>query len=164
MVDYIRGEDRRERVRPREPWVTPARERRISLSNSGRPWVVRVGFAAICHGVLVLARAQRKGRSLLHDRRTTCLPKYLERLAYYSTAWKLGRYYRTYDAYVEDEVRAALGEPTSQFRRGPINLGSRDSHGDFSASFLVEHENYLSARWPGDAYAFAHRFAEMLQA
>ena len=98
----------------------------------------------------------------MHDRQTTCLPKYLERLAYYSTAWKLGRYYRTYDAYVEDEVRAALGERTSQFRRGPINFGARDSCGDFSASFLVEHENYLSARWPGDAYALGHRFAEML--
>ena len=125
-------------------------------------WELRRPVAAICHGVLVLARAKRRGRSLLHYRQTTCLPKYLERLAYYSTAWKLGRYYRTYDAYVEDEVCAALGEPTSQFRRGPINFGARDSCGDFSPSFLVEHENYLSARWPGDAYAFGHRFAEML--
>ena len=28
-----------------------------------------------------------------------------------STVWKLGRYYRTYPAYVEDEVRAALARP-----------------------------------------------------
>jgi putative intracellular protease/amidase len=127
-------------------------------------WELRRPVAAICHGVLVLARAQSRGESLLHERRTTCLPKYLERLAYFSTAWKLGRYYRTYEAYVEDEVRAALSEPASQLRRGPISFGARDSFGDSSPSFLVEDENYLSARSPGDAYAFAHRFAEMLAA
>lgn len=125
-------------------------------------WKLQRPVAAICHGVLVLARAQIQGRSVLHDRKTTCLPKYLERLGYYSTAWKLGRYYRTYDAYVEDEVRTALGKPETQFFRGPINFGARDTREDSSPSFLVEDENYLSARWPGDAYAFAHRFAEML--
>src|SRR5262245_1885514 len=59
---------------------------------------------AICHGVLVAARARAAdGRSPLHGRRTTCLPKYMERSAWLITAWKLGRYYRTYDEYVEDE-------------------------------------------------------------
>ena len=79
-------------------------------------------MAAICHGVLVLARAKDKatGKSVLHGRRTTCLPKYMERVAYYLTAWKLGRYYRTYDAYVEDEVRAALADAThSREARSP---------------------------------------------
>jgi hypothetical protein len=32
----------------------------------------------------------------------------MERSAYLLTFWKLGRYYRTYPAYVEDEVKAAL--------------------------------------------------------
>jgi putative intracellular protease/amidase len=125
-------------------------------------WDLRRPVAAICHGVIVLARSRRDGHSVLRDRQTTCLPKYLERLAYFMTAWKLGRYYRTYDAYVEEEVRAALDDPTSQFQRGPLNFGARDTSRDFSASFLVEDQNYLSARWPGDAYAFAQRFAEML--
>ncbi len=125
-------------------------------------WALGRLVGAICHGVLVLARAQENGRSVLYDRQTTCLPKYLERLAYYSTAWKLGRYYRTYAAYVEDEVRAALRQPTRQFRRGPINWGARDSRADLSPSFVVEDRNYLSARWPGDAYAFSYRFIEKL--
>ncbi|MCP5039464.1 MAG: thiamine biosynthesis protein ThiJ [bacterium] len=125
-------------------------------------WALERPVAAICHGVLVLARAQQDGKSLLYSRRTTCLPKYLERLAYFSTAWKLGRYYRTYEAYVEDEVRAGLDDPSTQFQRGPISIAARDSRGDESPSFLVEDQNYLSARWPGDAYAFARRFAEML--
>ena len=125
-------------------------------------WALGRPVGAICHGVLVLARAQENGCSLLYDRQTTCLPKYLERLAYYATAWRLGRYYRTYAAYVEDEVRAALRQPTRQFRRGPIHLGARDSQADLSPSFVVEDRNYLSARWPGDAYAFSRRFIEKL--
>src|SRR5947209_20335866 len=41
----------------------------------GRP------VAAICHGVLVLARTTNPstGRSVIADRQTTCLPKYMER-------------------------------------------------------------------------------------
>jgi putative intracellular protease/amidase len=127
-------------------------------------WTLNRPVAAICHGVLVLARARQGGFSILHDRKTTCLPKYLERLAYYATAWKLGTYYRTYPAYVEDEVRLALDAPVAQFQRGPRSLGARDMQGNASPAFLVEDGNYLSARWPGDAYTFARRFVEMLEA
>ncbi|MDQ1455058.1 MAG: hypothetical protein QOH28_678, partial [Actinomycetota bacterium] len=61
-------------------------------------WALDRPLGAICHGVLVLARTcdPATGRSLLYGRRTTCLPKYLERSAVFSTAWRLGRYYRTY--------------------------------------------------------------------
>lgn len=126
-------------------------------------WSLDRPVAAICHGVLVLARSKRNGRSVLWDRKTTCLPNYLERIAYYSTAWKLGRYYRTYPAYVEDEVRASLDAPERQFERGPIALAARDSHDDRAPAFLVEDGNYLSARWPGDAYSFASRLIEKLE-
>src|SRR5580658_1717172 len=79
----------------------------------GRFWRLNRPVGAICHGVLVLARTHdpATGRSVLAGRRTTCLPKYMERSAYLATAWRLGRYYRTYPAYVEDEVRAALDDP-----------------------------------------------------
>jgi putative intracellular protease/amidase len=127
-------------------------------------WSLDRPVAAICHGVLVLARAKNsKGRSVLADRRTTCLPKYLERIAYFSTAWKLGRYYRTYPAYVEEEVRACLEDPDAQFERGPITLSARDTQEDPAPAFLIEDRNYLSARWPGDAYSFARRLNEMLE-
>ncbi len=126
-------------------------------------WALGRPVAAICHGVLVLARAKLDGQSLLQDRQTTCLPKYLERLAYYMTAWKLGTYYRTYPLYVEDEVRAALGEAGRQFHRGPLSAGARDTASDSSPAFVVEDGNYLSARWPGDAYEFSRRFIAMLE-
>jgi putative intracellular protease/amidase len=127
-------------------------------------WRLERPVAAICHGPLVLARAQDpvSGRSVLSGRHTTCLPKYLERTAYFLTAWRRGRYYRTYPAYVEDEVTAALASP-SDFQRGPRTLGQRDTTSDHRASFVVEDGTYLSARWPGDAHLFAARFLAILE-
>ncbi|HET7843942.1 MAG TPA: type 1 glutamine amidotransferase domain-containing protein [Xanthomonadales bacterium] len=120
-------------------------------------------IGAICHGVLLLARAHdpATGRSVLHARRTTCLPKYMEALAFALTGWKLGRYYRTYPAYVEDEVCASLAS-TGQFRRGPLTLGTRGSASDDRPAFVVEDGNYVSARWPGDAHLFAKRLVARL--
>ena len=119
-------------------------------------------LSAICHGVLVLARAQRgDGKSVLFGKRTTCLPKYMERTAYYLTAWKLGRYYRTYDAYVEDEVKAALAKETD-FVLGPRALTKRGTRTDDTAAFVVEDGHYVSARWPGDAYLLAKKLLERL--
>jgi putative intracellular protease/amidase len=129
---------------------------------AGRP------VGAICHGALAASRARddATGLSVLHDRRTTCLPKYQELGAYLVTRWKLGRYYRTYPAYVEDEVKTALRDPDRQFLRGPIAAFRRDSEDDrgpYGPGFVVEDGTYLSARWPGDAYTFAHRFRELLE-
>jgi putative intracellular protease/amidase len=113
-------------------------------------------LGAICHGVLVLARSRdpQTGKSALHGFRTTCLPKYMEKSAYLLTGWKLGNYYRTYPAYVEDEVREALASP-QDFLRGPFELLRRGTDADDGPAFVVEDGHYVSARWPGDAYLFA---------
>jgi putative intracellular protease/amidase len=119
--------------------------------------------AAICHGVLVLARSKDpSGKSVLAGARTTCLPKPMERGAYLLTFWKLGRYYRTYPAYVEDEVKAALDDPRSQFTRGPRVLTERGTETDDTHAFVVEDGRYVSARWPGDAYLFARKLLDRL--
>jgi putative intracellular protease/amidase len=127
-------------------------------------WSLERPVGAICHGVVVLARTidPDTGRSVLFDRRTTCLPKYMERSAFLLTAWRLGRYYRTYPEYVQDEVVAALRDP-GQFERGPRSTkrGTRDDDGP---AFVVADGNYVSARWPGDAYLFAGRFEALLGA
>lgn len=129
-----------------------------------RFWSLKRPVAAICHGVLVLARTRdpSTGQSVLYGARTTCLPKYMERAAYFSSFWKLGRYYRTYPAYVEEEVRAALGP--GAFVRGPFELSRRGTDGDDSPAFVVEDGRYVSARWPGDAYLFAKKLIERLAA
>ena len=145
MRQYLGSEALREQVR--------------AFWELGRP------VGAICHGVLVLARTHDTGtgRSVLAGRRTTCLLKYMERSAYLLTAWRLGRYYRTYPAYVEDEVRSALDDPR-QLVRGPRVVSARGTDVDDAPAFVVEDENYVSARWPGDAYLFAKRFRAMLEA
>ena len=126
-------------------------------------WKSERPVAAICHGVLVLARTidPATGRSVLDGRRTTCLPKYMERSAYLATFWRRGRYYRTYPAYVEEEVRAALGD-SGTFERGPRALFARGTREDDSPAFVVDDGRYLSARWPGDAYLFARRLIARL--
>jgi len=120
-------------------------------------WALERPVGAICHGVLVLARS-----GVLATSRTTCLPKPMERGAYLLTAWRLGRYYRTYPAYVQDEVVAALDD-RSQFDGGPPAL-KRGTATDHTHAFAVEDGRYVSARWPGDAYLFAQRFEALLSA
>ncbi len=73
------------------------------------------------------------------------------------TAWKLGRHYRTYDAYVQDEVSDALAS-AEDFEHGPISLMARGTRDDHTPAFVVEDGNFLSARWPGDSYLIAERF------
>jgi putative intracellular protease/amidase len=119
-------------------------------------WALERPVAAICHGTVVAARA-----GVLGDVRTTCLPKYMERLAYFLTFWRLGRYYRTYPEYVEDEVRRAVGDP-ARFERGPLTLGARGTETDDGPAFVVEDGRYVSARWPGDAWLFGRRLLERL--
>lgn len=136
----------------------PLQEKIAAFWKTGRP------VAAICHGVLALARAKdpETGQSVLHASRTTCLPGYMERLSYGLTFWKLGRYYRTYESYVEAEVRRALADPARQFVRGPLNFGRPGTAADDRPAFVVEDGRYLSARWPGDAYLFARKLIERL--
>ena len=128
-------------------------------------WNLDRPVAAICHGVLVLARSidPKTGKSVLAKSRTTCLPKYMERTAYFLTAWKLGKYYRTYPAYVEDEVKEFLDDAETQFVRGPRNLTDKGTAADDTHAFVVEDGRYVSARWPGDAYLFAKKIADRLK-
>jgi putative intracellular protease/amidase len=127
-------------------------------------WALARPVGAICHGVLVLARTRdgATGKSVIANRRTTCLLKYQERSAYLLTAWRLGRYFRTYPAYVEDEVTASLDD-RDQLEHGPRVYARRGTAFDDAPAFVVQDGNYVSARWPGDAYLFARRFLAILE-
>jgi putative intracellular protease/amidase len=127
-------------------------------------WKLGRPVAAICHGTIVLARTRMFDKSVLFDRKTTCLPKFMERTAYLLTAWRRGSYYRTYPEYVEDEVKRQLADPARQFQRGPLNLTTKGTEADDTGAFVVEDANYLSARWPGDAYLLAKTFRARLEA
>jgi putative intracellular protease/amidase len=144
----------------------------------------KLPIAAICHGVLLAARSvdEHTGRSVLHGRRTTALTWALE-----GRAWGVARltrfwdpgYYRTYrerpgepkgHMSVQQEVTRALARPEDFCDVDPAGPDARlkssgrarDSASDERPAFVVRDENYLSARWPGDAHTFAKRFAAML--
>jgi len=149
-----------------------------AMSDAGKP------FAAICHGVVVAARARspRTGRSVLFGRKTTSLTWRQERLA-----WSLGRivrfwdphYYRTYVERpgeargargVQAEVTAALASPSDYLdvpaddpdARIKQDGRRRDSLDDARPAFVVRDGIYVSARWPGDVHTFATTFADVL--
>ena len=50
------------------------------------------------------------------------------------------------------------------FERGPISLVARGTRDDHEPAFMVEDGHYVSARWPGDSYLLAERFAGLLSA
>ena len=117
---------------------------------------------AICHGVLVVARSvdAKTGHSVLYGRRTTALLRSQELLAWNLTRLWLKDYYRTYPETVEDEVKGFLREP-SDFLAGPLPW-RRDDPAHPARGFVHRDGRYLSARWPGDAHAFAAALIEML--
>ena len=58
-------------------------------------------------------------------------------------------------------MRAVLDDP-AQLEHGPRVYTRRGTLDDDAHAFVVEDGNYVSARWPGDAYLFARRFAALL--
>ena len=145
------------------PGMRPYLESTVLQSLVASAFAACVPVGAICHGVVLAARARSAGgRSVLHGHKTTALTKPMELTAWSLTCAWLGNYYRTYPTTVEDEVTAALAAP-GDFLRGPRST-RRDAPGHLEDGFTVRDGQYLSARWPGDAHRFATEFAAMLQA
>ncbi len=120
--------------------------------------------AAICHGVVLAARSidPDTNKSVIHNYKTTALLKSQEMLAYNMTKLWMGDYYLTYpEITVEDEVTSFLSN-SNNFHKGPSPL-FRDNLNHLKRGFVVKDRNYLSARWPGDAYNFSLEFIKMLQ-
>jgi putative intracellular protease/amidase len=111
-------------------------------------------IGSICHGSIVLARTidPSTGKSVVHNRKLTGLTKFLERIAYYITFWKLGKYYRTYPAYVQDEVEDCLND------KGNFKTG-----GNQFKPYVCVDANLITARWPKDAYLFAETLISKLE-
>lgn len=140
--------------------------------------------AAICHGVLLVARSisEGTGKSVLYGRKTTALTWAMERAA--ASVGRVIRfwdplYYRTYceeagqgPGYmsVQAEVTRALEKPEDflDVPKGSPNYHKktsglhRDTLEDSSPAFVVQDRNYVSARWPGDVHTFANAFAALV--
>ncbi|MEQ1554766.1 MAG: type 1 glutamine amidotransferase domain-containing protein [Ferruginibacter sp.] len=109
---------------------------------------------SICHGCIVLARTinPSSGKSVIHHKKITGLTKFLERIAYFLTFWKLGKYYRTYPAYVQDEVKRNL-----------VDAQNFNTGGNQFKPYVCVDENLVTARWPKDAYLFAETLINKLE-
>lgn len=119
--------------------------------------------AAICHGVVLVARSidPITKRSVLYNYKTTALLASQELTAFNMTRLWLNDYYLTYPGItVEQEVKEALTNH-SNFLKGPTPM-QRDDLKHLNRGFIVKDRNYLSARWPGDAYRFSLEFVVML--
>ena len=139
--------------------------------------------AAICHGVLVLARSLAgDGRSAIAGRRVTALTWALE-----NTAWQLSKvvrfwdstYYRTYPEApgepagyrgTQQEITRLLDQPeqfldvdpgVAHYRLKTDGL-HRDSPDDSRPAWVVRDGNLVTARWPGDVHTLARTFLEVV--
>ena len=142
-------------------------------------------ISAICHGVVLAARSQSqtKNQSVLFGKKTTALTWKFEKSAwdltkYFARFWDPD-YYRTYMETkaepmgywsVESEVKRALRDD-SDFLDVPPKAEQhflktsgffRDSVNDNRPSWVVSDGNYVSARWPGDAYTMTSEFISKL--
>jgi len=121
--------------------------------------------AAICHGVQVLAftpsnttdSSGKSSKSIIHDAKTTALPAFMEESIFWLTRLFLGDYYKTYgygSKSVQHFVEDGLDDPQKQFVN---SLGT--------APFIVEDEtyNYVTGRFPPDAWMLAQRAVEMVK-
>jgi protease I len=117
---------------------------------------------AICHGTVLVARSKSKDqKSVLYGRKTTALLSTQEMSAWALTCIWLKNYYRTYPESVESEVTRAL-QNASDFISGPWAF-KRDSMENLQHGFVVEDDNYISSRWPGDVHCFALRVLKKVQ-
>ncbi len=113
-------------------------------------------IAAICHGVLILARTidLKTRKSIIYDKKITVLPNWMENLAYFLTCAWMGTYYRTYPGLsTQNEVKAAISDQNN-ISIGPYGL-DRDSLEKPSPGFCVVDKNIITARWPGDVHCFS---------
>ena len=134
-----------------KPYCESAEVQRLAREAFG----ARQPVSAICHGVLPLARA-----GVLAGKRTTALTGSQESIAIALTNRALPGHYRTYPDSVEGEVTRLIG-PAGRFERGPLLPRYADERHPV-AGFVVQDGNYLSARWPGDAWTLALRLLDLL--
>jgi len=120
-------------------------------------------IAAICHGVVLLARSinPENNKSVLYDYKTTSLLKSQELLAYNLTKLWLKDYYLTYpEITVEDEVKSVL-KNKNQYMTGAKPI-FRDKRNNLKHGYSIRDRNYISARWPGDIYNLSFSYIDML--
>lgn len=140
------------------PGMMPYLESRILQQRIVEFFALGRTVSAVCHGPVLLARSidPTTQKSVLYGRRITALTKLLERIGFWMTVWTLGRHFRTYPEYVQDEVIRAIGD-ASKFEKGP-------QPASYEKGYTVSDGNLITARWPGDADELGKRLVSALNA
>jgi protease I len=118
-----------------------------------------VVVAAICHGVLPLARS-----GAFAGRTVTTVPAWMERIAYFLTYPVYGSYHldTTAPQYTEDLVGALL-----RVDPGPLSLADTlllsSGTDDRMAHIVVDGGDLVTGRFPGDAYALGKAMLTMIK-
>lgn len=123
-------------------------------------------IGALCTGVLALARSKQLDnpkRSVLYGKKTTAVTKLMELAGWGVTYPWLKNYFKPNKDTVQDEIIQNL-QNKDDFLTGPFPIyPMRYSSKAWNRQFVVRDGNYISARWPGDAYRFSCEFLSMLQ-
>lgn len=143
-------------------------------------------IAAVCHGVLVAARAvsPTTQKSVLYGKKTTALTWALENSAwsltkYFARFWD-ANYYRTYMESinepkgfwgVEQEIKRVLKHESDflDVPKGEVDYANktsgvlRDSVNNAKPAWVVQDGNYFSARWPGDINTLTLKFIKQFE-
>jgi putative intracellular protease/amidase len=121
----------------------------VAFKNAGRL------IGAICHGVLIPARAidPATGKSVLDGHAATTLTLPLEKWAFRTTFFRVASRYRTYWKYTETEVRQAVGDS------GVMLRGE-----SWEEPFVVDDGPFITGRYPLDVPLYAEGFVKKLAA
>lgn len=126
-------------------------------------WQLERPVGAIDHGVLLLALTKDPNangdESIIRDCKVTCLTKNMQQAAYTITRWAHDKLYRPYERWTQFQVADALNHGTQVNTESAVRRGT--AYVDTSALTVVD-GRLVTARWQGDAFLFARKFAQLL--
>lgn len=121
--------------------------------------------ACVCHASLILGQNSSKGVPIAQGYKVSTVARWMEVIGYYLTKPVYGDYQisTTWPEYTEDILDRQLG--ADMVDSGPFRLVHTlhlSSENDHSRAHVVLDRNLVSARFYGDAHAFAQVFNIML--
>ncbi len=120
---------------------------------------------ALCTGVLTVARSvnPKTQQSVLFDKKTTSVTRWMELTGWYLTRRYFKDYYRVYPTSAQDEITSWL-KNKKQYCTGGLRVFPMTYTKYFlTGQYTVIDGNYLSGRWPGDSYRFAKSYLNVLK-
>ncbi|STX27968.1 DJ-1 family protein [Legionella beliardensis] len=122
-------------------------------------------IGALCTGVLTVARSidPKTQKSVLFNKKTTAVTRWMELSGWYLTRHYFHNYYRIYPTTAQDEIEKLLSNRKQFYTGGARVFPMKYSKRFLYNQFTVLDGNYVSGRWPGDCYRFAHDLVRLVK-